>query len=289
MCAMDAVKLVIYGKEHEVPGEVYARDVSPFNIGLGTSAGIAIKPNEDCVGAAALGSELILAIADGHWGRDASEMAVSKAVELLRGDARPSKASETRARLSALFDQVNTELYRLATSAPGAPASETTLIVCHVKETPSGKYLYWSSFGDSYLFVLRNGELKQLNTLNPFWLGYLSKLSENAKTDSILTRFLSEEARYVGVASGLETGIELLQPDVLIFLCTDGLIGSDREPEPSILAEIREVLISDMALVLKVEKLIKSALGRGEIDNISCLLATVKDQVSLNVGREATN
>lgn len=272
---MDAIQLTIYGKEHEVPGELYARDLAPFNIGLGTSVGIAIKPNEDCLGAAALGSELILAIADGHWGRDASELAVSKAVELLRGDSRASKDSETRARLFALFDQVNTELYRLATSEPGASASETTLIVCHVKETPSGNYLYWSSFGDSYLFVLRNKELKQLNILNPFWLGYLSKLSENAKTGSILTRFLSEEARYVGVASGLETGIELLQPDDLIFLCTDGLIGSDREPEPAILAEITEVLLSDMPLSSKVEQVIGFALRRGETDNISCVLALV--------------
>jgi hypothetical protein len=70
---MDAVRLTIYGKEHEVPGELCARDLAPFSMGLGTSVGIAIKPNEDCLGAAALGSELILAIADGHWGRDASE------------------------------------------------------------------------------------------------------------------------------------------------------------------------------------------------------------------------
>ncbi|HEX5808544.1 MAG TPA: protein phosphatase 2C domain-containing protein [Anaerolineales bacterium] len=275
MRAMDAAKLIIYGKEHETPGKVYGRDLAPLDIGLGTSVGVATKPNEDCVGAAALGSELILAIADGHWGRDASEMAVSKAVQLLRGDARPSKDSETRARLFALFDQVNTELYRLATSAPGASASETTLIVCHVKETPLGKYLYWSSFGDSYLFALRNKELKQLNTLNPFWLGYLSKLSENAKTGSILTRFLSDEARYVGVANGLETGIELLQSDDLIFLCTDGLVGSDREPEPAILTAITEVLVSDMSLSSKVEQVIASALRRDETDNISCVLALV--------------
>jgi serine/threonine protein phosphatase PrpC len=275
--SLRAIKRAIYGRDHEEPGEIYTCTLDPLEIGMGTSAGITKKPNEDCLAAAGLGSEILLAIADGHWGRDASEMAVSKAVELLRSDTRPAKDSETRARLFAVFDQVNTELYRLATSAPGASASETTLIVCHVKETPSGKSLYWSSFGDSYLFVLRNRQLRQLNTLNPFWLGYLSKLSETAKTGSILMRFLSEEARYVGVASGLETGIELLQPDDLIFLCTDGLIGSDREPEPVILAEITEVLVSDMPLSSKVEQVIASALRRGEMDNISCVLALVKD------------
>ena len=275
MFSMDNVKLTIYGKDHEAQGEVYARELGSLQIALGTSVGVLSKANEDCLGAAVRSSEIVLTIADGHWGRDASEIAVSKAVDLLRDDARPSKESETRARLFALFDQVNTELYRLATLTPGASASETTLIVCHVKQAATGKYLYWSSFGDSYLFLLRDKQLKQLNSLQPFWLGYLSKLSENAKTGSILMRFLFEEARYVGVASGLETGIEKLDPEDVIFLCTDGLVGSDREPEPSILNEITEVLISDVPLKSKVERVITSALRRGELDNISCVIAVV--------------
>jgi len=269
------IKEVILGPDHQAQREVYTRSFEPHHIAWGTSVGVTTKPNEDAVGVSVLGGEVVLAVADGHWGRDASEIAVSKAVELLNPDARPSKDSETRARLFALFDQVNTELYQLATSSPGASASETTLIVCHVKETPEGKYLYWSSFGDSYLFLLRNGELKQLNSLHQFWLGYLSRLSESASSRSILMRFLSEEARYVGVASGLETGIQKLEPDDLVFLCTDGLVGSDYEPEQAILDELRAILISNVPVKSKVEKMIASALSRGEQDNISCVLARI--------------
>ena len=86
-------------------------------------------------------------------------------------------------------------------------------------------------------------------------------------------RFLSEEARYVGVASGLETGIEKLEIGDTLFLCTDGLIGSDYEPDPSILAGFREILISDLSAKSKVEKMIGSALHRGEQDNVSCVVA----------------
>jgi serine/threonine protein phosphatase PrpC len=222
-----------------------------------------------------MGPETVLAIADGHWGRDASEIAVSKAMELLREENRPSQDSETRARLFALFEQVNNELYDLAVSAPGAPTPETTLIVCHIKQADSGKYLYWSSFGDSYLFLLRGGMLKQLNSLNPFWLGYLSRLSEKAETRSILMRFLADEARYTGVASGLETGIEKLERDDMIFLCTDGLVGSDSHPEQAILDQIMGLLTSDLSIESKVERLISSALARGERDNISCVLAHI--------------
>lgn len=273
----NATKVTVLGKDHESKGEIFCRALKSLKVAFGMSVGVTSKPNEDGIGVSALDSEMVLAIADGHWGRDASEIAISKAVELLRLESRPSKDSETRARLFALFEQVNTELYEMATSAPGAPASETTLIVGHVKETPSGKYLHWSSFGDSFLFLLRNRELKQLNSLNSFWLGYLSKLSENANTKSILMMYLSNEARYVGVASGLETGIEKLESGDIVFLCTDGLIGSDCQPDPSILDGFRDILTSDLSIKSKAEKMIASALGRGEKDNISCVTAFIYD------------
>ena len=271
----DFTELTVFGRDHETRGTLYSACIDAPTVALGTSVGITSKPNEDAVGACVLGLELVLAIADGHWGREASELAVSKAVQLLRPEVRPSKDSETRARLYSLYEQVNTELYEMATSAPGAATPETTLIVCHVKETAAGKYLYWSSFGDSYLFLLRDGAMKQLNTLNPFWLGYLSKMSETAKSQSLLMRFLSSEARYVGVASGLETGIELLQPADVLFLCTDGLVGSDENPDPGILNVFAEILKSQGSMETKVQKLISSALERGEVDNISCLVAQV--------------
>lgn len=271
----NSTKATIFGRHHESEGKMYVQLLEAPNIALGISVGVTSKPNEDAIGVSVLGSEIVLAIADGHWGRDASELAITKAADLLRADSRPSKDSETRARLFALFDQVNTKLYEIATSAPGASASETTLIVCHIKQLPTGKYLYWASFGDSFLFLLRNGELKQLNSLNSFWLGYLSKLSETANTQSILMRYLSNEARYVGVASGMETGIEKLESGDMIFLCTDGLMGSDCEPDPMVLGGFRELLVADLPLKSKVEQMIASALGRGETDNISCVVAQV--------------
>jgi serine/threonine protein phosphatase PrpC len=268
-------KITIFGRDHESKGEIYFQAWETFNIALAMSVGVTAKSNEDAIGAAAVNSEIVIALADGHWGRDASELAISKAVELLHPDVRPSMDSETRARLFALFEQVNTELYNMAVAAPGAATPETTLIVCHLKETSAGKYLYWSSFGDSYLFLLRKEHFKQLNTLNSFWLGYPSKLSENADTRSILMKFLSDEARYVGVPSGLETGIEKLEPGDIIFLCTDGLIGSDRDPEQAVLEEIKDILGSDQPLLSKAKKAVTSALNRGEVDNISCVMTQV--------------
>jgi serine/threonine protein phosphatase PrpC len=268
-------KIIIRGRDHDVKDGIFLQSLESQPVALGTSAGTTVKPNEDSVGVAALGTELILTIADGHWGRDASEIAVSSAVDLLASETQPVADVEIQAQLSSLFEQVNNQLYDLAASSPTTATPETTLIVCHVREADSGKVLYWASFGDSYLFLLRKQMLNQLNSLHPRWLGYLSKLSEKAETRALLMRYLTNEARYVGVANGLETGIEKLEPGDIVFMCTDGLIGSDRDPNPALLYGIRMLLMSNLPIRSKVEKAIAYALSRKEKDNVSCVAALI--------------
>ena len=271
-----AEQITILGRDHDARGELYLQSLNTLSIALGTSAGTTVKLNEDAVGVSVWGSKMVLAIADGHWGRQASEIAVSKAVEQRGMADKPSTEGEHRRQLFSLFEQVNDQLYDLAVSTPGAPTQETTLIVCHVDETEAGKFLHWASFGDSYLFLQRKEMLKQLNSLQPRWLGYLSKLSEKAETRALLMKFLTDDARYVGVANGLETGIEKLEPGDIIFLCTDGLIGVDHDPNPAQLYGVRMLLMADLSIDAKVEKAIASALARGEKDNITCLAALIR-------------
>jgi serine/threonine protein phosphatase PrpC len=268
-------KITLFGRDHEAKGEIYSQALASDHVALATSAGITSKPNEDAAGVSILGTEMVMVIADGHWGRQASEIGVSKAVDMLGPQIQPSTESDPRARLVSLFEQVNDQLYDLATSAPGASTPETTLIVSHIRETEAGKFLYWASFGDSYLFLLRKEMLNELNSLNQRWLGYLSKLSEKGETRALLMRYLTDEARYVGVANGLEAGMEKLESGDIIFMCTDGLIGSDRDPDPALLYGIRMLLMSDLPIASKAEKTIASALARGEKDNITCAVALI--------------
>lgn len=269
-------KITVFGRNHELKRDIHIQSLEDAKIALGTSTGITSKPNEDCIGVSILGQEYVIAIADGHWGRDASEIAVSKSVELIGSEVHMPSDSKIRARLFDLNEQVNAELYDRAMSAPGASESETTLIVCHIRETESGRYLHWSSIGDSFLFFLRNGDLKQLNTLKANWLGYLSGLSERSEPRSIVMQFLENETRFGSVANGLETGIEKLEINDLLFLCTDGLTGSDTDPEISVLNEFKSILAAEMTLVSKIKALISSALTRGETDNISCVIAQIE-------------
>jgi serine/threonine protein phosphatase PrpC len=267
--------LVIWGKDYEIPNEIHDQVIANAKIGLGISVGTTLKANEDCLGVSILGEDALLAIADGHWGRGASELAIQKATGMFSStDPRP-RENEIRARFYALFEQINRDLFEMAMENPGASAPETTLIVCHLREILSEKYLYWSSFGDSFLFVLRKGELIQLNSLHPYWLGMLSRLSENSQTRQLVLKSLFGESRYVGVADGLETGIEKLQSGDLIVLCTDGLIGSDENVPESTSQNIKAILNTDAPLQTKIPALIKSALDRGEKDNVACIVAQI--------------
>ena len=271
----DQNNIEFYGRDHEVPNEIRCQVTADSKIGLGMSVGTTSKANEDCLGISILEDNVLLAVADGHWGRGASELAIQKTMDMFRSMDRLPQANESRARFYALFEQVNRELFEMAMANPGAPAPETTLIVCHLKEIHSEKYLYWSSFGDSFLFVFRRNELIQLNSLHAYWLGMLSRLAENGQNRQLILKSLFGESGYVDVADGLETGIEKLQPGDMIFLCTDGLIGSDEMVPDHVGRNIQAVLNSEAPMQNKINELIKSALDRGEKDNVAGILVQV--------------
>ena len=266
---------VIFGKNHEFPNEIHCDSREDLGVAFGISVGITTKANEDCLGISASGDETLLAIADGHWGREASELSINKTMEMFHLMPRPAKENETRARFYALFEQINQELFVMGMGHPGALAPETTLIVCQLKDFQSEKYLYWSSFGDSYLFIFRNDRLIQVNSLNAYWLGMLSRMSEDSKAKHLTLKSMFGESRYIGVADGLETGIEKLQPGDMILLCTDGLIGSDEGVPESVGQKIKSTLSNSVSLKDKVMNLIQFALDRGERDNVSCILAKI--------------
>jgi serine/threonine protein phosphatase PrpC len=267
--------IIVYGKDHESSNEIYCQKLEYSNIAYGISVGVMAKANEDCLGISVSGDEILMAVADGHWGMEASELAIDKTMEMIRSTPRPSKEGETRARFYALFEQINQELFVMGMAHPGALTPETTLIVCQLKEFQSEKYLYWSSFGDSYLFVFRNNGLIQVNSLNAYWLGMLSRMSDTSKNKQLNLKSLFGESRYIGVVDGLETGVEKLYAGDTILLCTDGLIGSDEGVPDFVDKNIKAILTTAVPLEQKVSNLIMSAIDRSESDNISCILAQI--------------
>lgn len=267
---------VIKGRDHLVLGQVDIVSIPEAQAIVGISVGKAKPFNEDAAAITMSGDDTVIAIADGHWGDEASNLAIDAAASLLQLQTRNAIGNEARARLITLFEYINRSLLKTALEAPGSSVSETTLIVCYIHKNPSGVQLYWASFGDSYLFVQRKGSLQKLNTLKPCWLGALSKLSEQHPSKTLSLKYRNEkEDQYVGVLFGIESGIENLESGSTLLLCTDGLVDSIKTEDDSYIDDIQTIIASSQSIEKKCRRLITVALEAGGKDNITCLIAEV--------------
>jgi serine/threonine protein phosphatase PrpC len=191
----------LLGHDYPSASVIFTRSVTA-SIAVGISVGKTIKPNQDALAVAVSENAMLLAIADGHWGDEAGELAVRKAVEMFRSPARLPDGNELRGRLFCLFEQINRDLSNQSLHFPGAPTPETTLIVCYLRRDAGAIKMYWASFGDSYLFLKTDGAIRQINTLYPRWLGALSKMAESAGAQGIFIPYPATRSdHYLGVAA----------------------------------------------------------------------------------------
>lgn len=273
---MKKQSVLLIGKDFPSLGQTHVQSIPKKNIAVGISAGKKDKPNEDALGVIISEQEVLLAVADGHWGAEASELAIQKASELINVHSRQSSRNEVRARLYTLFEQINRKLYDMAIAFPGAPTPETTLLVGYLRLLPEISQFYWASFGDSYLFLQHSGEVVQLNTLYRRWLGVLSKMADFTGLTGIPIAYPhSDDDHYLGVAAGLESGIETLTKGDTIFLCTDGMIEPRGSGHVLTSVELRPFLAERSSPEARVHTLIDLALSEGGNDNIACVLLQI--------------
>lgn len=271
---MDSTLLL--GRDFSEPGRAFIKTITGTPIAVGISVGKQNKPNQDAIAVSVSENVALLAVADGHWGHEASELGVRLAMEMLESPVRPPEGNEVRGRLYALFEQVNRRLFDTAMGSPGAVTPETTLIVCWLCQDLDGSQLYWASFGDSYLYLRAGDTIRQLNTLKSCWLGALSMMAERAGAQGLTLLYpTTGEDRYLGVAAGLETGMEKLEAGTSLLLCTDGLIEPAGREAALTSTDLRPILGSDQSPELRVRALLDTALARGGSDNIACVLAEI--------------
>jgi len=118
----------LYGRDHTTLGEYEVVEVTP-NLAIGISMGRFPKaypstdPNEDAVMAATDGEITIMAVADGHFGHDASH----RVIEAIEGSL-SSLANEPEAALDALLATAESAVANVS-------RARTALTVCVVGET----------------------------------------------------------------------------------------------------------------------------------------------------------
>ena len=200
-------------------------------------------------------------VADGMGGAEggqyASRIAVSAVCDIYAASLEP----DPQQRLLTAFHEANERVQQEARAKPMLRGMGTTLTACALV----GKNLYFAHVGDSRLFLVRDGEARQLSRDHSLVARLIEsgtirpEDAENHPQKHVLTAA-------IGVAEDLQPDapsapIEVKTSDVLI-LCTDGLWG---QMTP---AEIAGV-VSSSTPQDACKALVQLAKDRGGPDNIT--------------------
>jgi serine/threonine protein phosphatase PrpC len=204
-------------------------------------------------------------VADGMGGHQAGEVASAIAIEVIGEQLQAAAGVDKAAALQAVVVEANRAIHQQATAQPRLLTMGTTVVAVGLDET----HLYCAHVGDSRLYRLRAGELRQLTTDHSLVQELVDEGmidAEQARTSgqkNVITRALGLEAT-VEVALGES---ELCDGDSYL-LCSDGLSNMLRDEEIA-------ALLAGEALPEVARGLIDAANGHGGEDNISVIVIRV--------------
>lgn len=200
----------------------------------------------------------LLVVADGMGGHVAGEVASQLAAETLQNSV-VAGADHPIVMLNTAIDHANTLIYRMAKEKNELSGMGTTVTAALV----DGATLYWGHVGDSRLYLLRGGELKQI-TEDHSLVGELVRSGSISAQEALTHPHRNILTRAVGTSDQVRVdsgSLDLVAGDV-ILLCTDGLTNMLSDDT------IREILLNNKDAV---EVLIAEANAAGGLDNITVI------------------
>lgn len=233
-----------------------------------TDAGRRRKHNEDAF--LVLPKHSLFAIADGMGGYAAGEVASQMAIDIIThafdtgefgGEpipGLPPRGDE----LARAIQSANHAILKQARSNEAQAGMGTTVVAARF--SPNRKRVYVAHVGDSRLYRIRGGEIKQLTVDHTLGAMGISGPSAN------------KLSRAVGVFDEVEVDLNIDEPDSgdYYLLCSDGL--SKMVPEDEICSL---VINGEGTLDDAVSRLIAEANARGGKDNVSVILIRVDDPI----------
>ena len=265
-------------------------DRTHLNVSAGTHPGRKGKNNEDRYGVSAyqvseedLTPSLLAVIADGVGGHRAGEVAAEMAVEIVSHVVAESNAKDPERILADAIHQANQAITTRAQSSPDFLGMGTTCACTWIL----GDRLYITSVGDSRVYLIRDGEIKQI-TIDHTWIqeaiesGALSPEQARGHPNAhVIRRHLGTQKTVVpdfrmrlepaesDTQSESNQGMQL-HPDDQLLMCSDGLTDMVSD------AEIFRILSKkhgDEA----VDDLLALANEHGGHDNITVIVIRVPE------------
>ncbi|MCL2698695.1 MAG: Stp1/IreP family PP2C-type Ser/Thr phosphatase [Defluviitaleaceae bacterium] len=204
-------------------------------------------------------------VADGMGGHKAGEIASRNAMRFFL-----DYINENQCRDGELLDHMaeavrhaNNAVYEMSLTDSNYSGMGTTFTGCVISE---GKALM-VHIGDSRVYLLNNGELRQITNDHTFVsemvrAGQFSKEeAERHPGRNALTRALGVE-----LDVSADAPMTAVAPGDTLLICSDGLSNMVAEPD------IAEVLRSDHSIDVKTDALIVNAKENGGMDNITVVL-----------------
>ena len=240
-----------------------------------TNQGRVRKSNEDAfVVDEALGCYLV---ADGMGGHNAGDVASKIAVQTIRsflirsGDSNECtwpfgvlpEVSLNANRLVTAIKLANRRVFKTADRHDDYTGMGTTVVGALVQDNS----LAYSSVGDSRLYSLVHGSLRQLTT-DDSWGATLLAREPDVDEAALATHPMRDVLTNVlGATESTEVTVEerLLQGDETLLICSDGLYRA-------LDGDTLQTLMSGADLRMATERLVDTALERDGSDNITAVL-----------------
>ena len=202
-------------------------------------------------------------VADGMGGHNAGDYASRLAVETIVERSSGSLETNPLRVLDEAVQSANGLVRQRAQEAPELQGMGTTVVAAVI----DGRELYVANVGDSRLYIVNSGEIRQI-TKDHSWVeemvrrGGIGKAeARNHPDKNIITRAVGAEETV-----RIDFFQVLLQEGDVILMCTDGLTNMLEDEE------IRMTLDGARDIVEKAQGLVRAANDRGGRDNISVVL-----------------
>ena len=208
-------------------------------------------------------------VADGMGGHQAGDYASRFAVENLVSYLKQYRQGQVVSALLQGIKTVNAQLYKRSMEEPYLRGMGTTLVAASIEDDT----LYVANIGDSRLYLYREHSMVQITRDHSFVEEMVARGQMNRNSHdyfekkNIITRAVGTDSRVT--ADFFE---EVLQPEDMILMCSDGLSNMVSE------RDMERCLSQNISLQQKTEQLVDMANEHGGKDNITALL--VDPQIS---------
>jgi len=207
----------------------------------------------------------VYVVADGMGGHQAGEVASAAAIQHFCAylQANMYSTQYTEALLADAVKDANNKVFELSLQDMSKQGMGTTFSACCFDENN----LYYAHVGDSRIYLLSHGELKQLTTDHTYVEEMIAKgLMTEEEAEHSLNRHMLTRA--LGTEYGIEVdaGYTPLTEGDVVLICSDGLTNMLTDEE------IASILNGIVELETKADELVTRALQNGGHDNVTIVL-----------------